>query len=80
MRHLIALRESLREPRTLDVHLLNVQRPVRAMSRHSWLPETLDDYYRERSEQALAPARALLNAAGLFPRTPTCRQARTNDR
>ena len=28
---------------------------------------TLDDYHRERSEQALAPARALLAAAGLTP-------------
>jgi len=65
--HLVALRESLREPRTLDVHLLNVQRPVSGDVAAFVSSEALDDYYRERSEQALAPARALLSAVGVFP-------------
>jgi YjbE family integral membrane protein len=67
VRHLIALRENLREPRTLDVHLLNVQRPVTGDVATFVPGETLDDYYRERSEQTLAPARVLLAAAGLAP-------------
>ena len=67
VRHLIALGQNLREPKPLDVHLLNVQRPVSGDVATFVAGETLDDYYRERSEQALAPARALLAAAGLAP-------------
>ncbi len=79
VRHLIALRQNLRKPRTLDVHLLNVQRPVSGDVATFVAGETLDDYYRERSEKALAPARALLAAAGLAPpRTPTCRRPRAH--
>ena len=62
---LIALRQNLREPQTLDVHLLNVQRPVSGDVATFVAGETLDDYYREHSEKALAPARALLAAAGM---------------
>ena len=65
VRHLIALREDLREPAALDVHLINVQRPVSGDVSRFVAGETLEDYHRERSEQALAPARALLDAAGL---------------
>ena len=67
VRHLIALRQSLLEPRTLDVHLLNVQRPVSGDVAAFVPGETLNDHYRERSEQALAPARGLLTAAGIVP-------------
>ena len=67
VRHLIALGENLRKPRTLEVHLLNVQRPVSGDVATFVVGETLDDYYRERSEQALAPARALLAAARIAP-------------
>ena len=49
------------------MHLLNVQRPVSGDVATFVAGETLDDYYRERSEKALAPARALLAAAGLAP-------------
>lgn len=66
VRYLISLRKSLCEPRTLDVHLLNVQRPVSGDVAAFVAGETLDEYYRERSEQALAPARELLTAAGLI--------------
>ncbi len=67
VRHLIALRQNLPELPTLDVHLLNVQRPVSGDVAAFVPGETLDDHYRERSEQALAPARALLTAAGIVP-------------
>jgi YjbE family integral membrane protein len=66
--HLIALRKNIREMRKLDVHLINVQRPVSGDVATFVAGESLDDYYRERSEQAMAPARASLVAAGLTPR------------
>jgi YjbE family integral membrane protein len=65
VRHLIALRENLREQRDLDLHLINVQRPVSGDVATFVAGATLDDYYRERSEKAMAPARTLLAAAGL---------------
>ena len=67
VRHLLALRQNLREPGPLDVHLVNVQRPVSGDVATFVAKENLDDYYRERNEQALAPARALLAAAGVVP-------------
>jgi len=68
VRHLIALRENVPGLPGLDVHLINVQRPVSGDVATFVAGETLEDYYRERSELALAPARALLAAAGLVPR------------
>ena len=63
-RHLSPCPEYARA-QTVDVHLLNAQRPVSGDVATFVAGETLDDYYSERSEQALAPARALLAAAGL---------------
>ena len=63
-RHLIALRQDLREP-ALDVHLINVQRPVSGDVARFVPGQTLEDYHKERSEKALAPMRILLDAAGL---------------
>jgi YjbE family integral membrane protein len=65
VRYLIGVRQDLREPETLDVHLLNVQRPVSGDVSRFVAGETLKEYHLEGSEQALAPARALLDAAGL---------------
>ena len=65
VRYLIGVREDLREPETLDVHLLNVQRPVSGEVSRFVPGETLKEYHLEGSEQALAPARALLDAAGV---------------
>ncbi|MEJ8854528.1 universal stress protein [Variovorax robiniae] len=62
---LVALRDDLREGTTLNVHLLNVQRPVSGDVSRFVASGTLEDYHRERSEQALMPARALLDAAGI---------------
>ena len=67
VRHLLALHQNLRAMPALDVHLINVQRPVSGDVSTFVAGATLDDYHRERSEQALAPARALLAAAGLTP-------------
>ena len=64
VRRLIDLRQSLRDP-AVDVHLINVQRPLSGDVARFVAGETLDDYHRERSEAAMAPARAMLTAVGL---------------
>ncbi|MEJ8848599.1 universal stress protein [Variovorax rhizosphaerae] len=65
VQRLIALRGDLREGAALNVHLLNVQRPVSGDVSRFVASGTLEDYHRERSEKALVPARALLDAAGI---------------
>lgn len=65
VRQLLTLRGELRAGDGLDVHLLNVQRPVSAEVARVLPGQTLEDYHRERSEAALAPARALLQEAGV---------------
>jgi nucleotide-binding universal stress UspA family protein/threonine/homoserine/homoserine lactone efflux protein len=65
VRQLIALRQDLRAPGALELHLINVQRPVSGDVATFVPGETLDDYHRERSEKALAPAREQLRAAGI---------------
>ena len=65
VQHLIKLRQDLRDPSALDVHLVNVQRPVSGDVSRFVSGETLEGYHRERSETALAPARDLLRAAGV---------------
>jgi YjbE family integral membrane protein len=65
VRRLLSLRGDLRDPTQLEVHLLNVQRPVSGDVAR-FVPEgTLEDYHHERADKALAPARGLLDAAGL---------------
>ena len=65
VRYLIGVRRDLRQPDALDVHLLNVQRPVSGDVSRFVAGETLKEYHLEGSEKALAPARELLDAAGL---------------
>jgi YjbE family integral membrane protein len=65
VRYVIGVREDLRHPEALDVHLLNVQRPVSGEISRFVPGENLKEYHLEGSEAALAPARALLDAAGL---------------
>ena len=65
VQHVIGMRSELQEPATLDVHLLNVQRPLSGDVNRFLSGQTLDDYHREQSEAALVPARAALDAAGL---------------
>ena len=66
VQHLISLRQELRTPANLAVRLLNVQRPVTGDVSTFVAGATLEDYYRENAEKALAPARELL-AAGAVP-------------
>ncbi|MGL6113075.1 MAG: universal stress protein [Rubrivivax sp.] len=65
LRYLIGVRQELRQPDELGVHLLNVQRPVSGDVSRFVAGETLKEYHLEGSEKALAPARELLDAAGL---------------
>ena len=62
---LLALRDDLREGRSLAVHVLNVQRPLSGDVTRFVGGQTLEDYHKERAEAALAPARSALSAAGL---------------
>lgn len=51
---------------SFEVELLNVQIPaVSGHGRNFVNPQDLEDYYREQSNEALAPARAILDAAGI---------------
>jgi len=55
----------LRDPAALELHLLNVQPPVSGDVSNFIASQTLEEYHKERSDAALVPARALLDAAGL---------------
>jgi len=65
VRRVLALRDDLRQGALLDVHLINVQRPVSGDIARFVPGQTLDDYHRERGDKVLAPAQAALDAAGL---------------
>jgi YjbE family integral membrane protein len=65
VRQLQALRQQLREPAAVELHLINVQRPVSGDVSSFVSANSLDEYYRERGEAALAPAREWLAAQGL---------------
>ena len=65
VQELLALRNQLRDPQALAVDLLTVQRPVSSDVSNFASSASLEDYHRERGEQALAPARAALAQAGL---------------
>ncbi len=64
-RYVLALRADLRDPDALDLHVVNVQRPVsRDVSSHI-ASQSLEEYHLERSEAALVPVRAVLDGAGV---------------
>ena len=65
VRRLLALRDDLRQGAALEVHLVNVQRPLSGDVSRFVPGQTLEDYHHELGEQAIAPARALLDGAGL---------------
>jgi len=63
-RRVVALRQHLRDG-DVQVHVVNVQRPLSGDVSNFLGGKTVEDYHRERSDQALAPIRALLEAAGV---------------
>jgi len=64
-RQVIELRRSLADPESLGLHLVYVQRPVSGDVSSFVASKTLDEYYQEQSDAALAPARQTLEAAGV---------------
>lgn len=62
IRHVIKLVQG-REP--LEIHLLNVQPPLPRDITQFVSKQILDDYRHEEAEKALAPARVLIDAAGI---------------
>ncbi len=64
VRHWLAMRHDLRDPAGVELHLINVQRPVSGDVSSFVTGQSLQEYYQERSETALAPARALLQGEG----------------
>ncbi len=65
IQQVLGLRTQLREPEALRVHVVHVQRPVSGDVSQFVTSQSLDEYYRERSEPALAHARALLQQGGM---------------
>jgi nucleotide-binding universal stress UspA family protein len=63
--HLI---DVVREGRVIEVHLLNVQLPVRGSAATLIAKADLDDYHREEGMKALAATKAMLEAAGITPK------------
>jgi len=75
VRRAIELHQTHPQPVQFSVDLLNVQHPVSGDVSTFVAGKTLHEYHEERSEEALAPARALLQQAGV-----TCRShARVGD-
>ncbi|MBL8341222.1 MAG: YjbE family putative metal transport protein [Rubrivivax sp.] len=62
---LIDLRHSLRDATGMQIHLLNVQRPVSRDVATFVASQSLDEYHLERSEAALATSRTALDGAGV---------------
>ena len=65
LEQLLVLRRNLRDAEGVDLHLVNVQRPLSGDVASFVSVQSLDDYHRERGEQALEPARTRLRAEGL---------------
>ena len=64
VRQVVAMKELYRDP--ISVHLLNVQVQVISGAVKMFISQQqLNDYYREEGVKALAPARALLDQAGI---------------
>lgn len=64
LRHAIALRDM---GAAVEVHLLNVQPPVRGVAA-SMIPQAdITDYHRDEGMKALASSVALLESAGITP-------------
>ena len=62
-KQVLAMRDELRDPAALQLHLLNVQRPVSGDVSSFVAAKSLQEYHRETSEAELAAVRALFDAA-----------------
>jgi YjbE family integral membrane protein len=68
----IEMRKDLADPAALDLHVVNVQRPVSGDVSSFVARKSLSEYYQERGEEALAPARKLLDDAGVSYQQHQC--------
>jgi YjbE family integral membrane protein len=59
-RRIHALREELRDGENLELHVVNVQRPLAGEVSRFIAGKTIEDYHHERSDDALSAARAAL--------------------
>jgi len=65
LEEMLSLRQNLRDPQQVELHVVNVQRPLSG-DVASFVPvQSIEDYHRERAGQALQPARERLRAEGL---------------
>ena len=62
-RRVLRLRDDLREGAQLELHLVNVQRPLASEISRFVSGQTVEEYHREQSDAALAPVRAALGSA-----------------
>ncbi len=63
--HLIARRSQYAQPELLDIHVLNVQRPLPGHVGRFVGRDDLDDYHREEGMNCLQAASAAFDAAGV---------------
>ena len=66
----IALWRNHPAPAAMDIHLMNVQRELSGDVARFVPKDSIDEYHRERSSQALERARAMLDQAGVKIRHP----------
>ncbi len=64
VQHLMTMRDALRDPSGVELHLVNVERPLPGDVSTFVANKTREEYHRERSDVALAPTRATLDRAG----------------
>jgi YjbE family integral membrane protein len=64
-RQVIEMRKDLADPAALDLQVLFVQRPVSGDVSSFIASKTLDEYYKEQGDAALAPSCAALDQAGV---------------
>jgi YjbE family integral membrane protein len=65
VQHVLAMRNQFSDPGAVEINLLNVQNPVPADVSSFVAKDTLQDYHRERADEAMASAREALRKAGL---------------
>jgi YjbE family integral membrane protein len=65
VQHVLAMRQEFSDPAAVEIKLLNVQYPVPGDVSSFVAKDTLQDYHRERADEAMAGARDALRAASL---------------
>jgi YjbE family integral membrane protein len=66
VRRAVALRGTMKDASEVELHVVNVQRPLSGDVSRFIGSGTVEDYHRERTEEAMVPARTLLRALGVI--------------